>query len=359
MILSTYPAALPSPSLSAVTPTERRLSSDVTGGPQQFRGLQRDYLAEQRVEWDSLSPTQATALDVWWSAAILGGGSWFACAWPAPQGWVGLTRRFLGAIQWQHIAGGFWRASARVQVRGRGLPPVIYPRLILGLHFDGNTVDEAGGPATLTSPAAIYTTTPKFGSGCLRVPFAGRLTSRLIGTFNLGSTDWQIEGWLRPTSITQARLIGLHAFVPSGDQQVFGGNGFQVAVDLDDLGSNVGRLKVVFCRTGNAVATVPMVTAINVPVGSWSHFAATQDADGMRLYLNGTLIGQELAYRLYADTPWTNQGFVIGARYAGGGWPGTYSAVLDGDLDDIAVTIGSVAYTGASFAPPTTPFVKH
>ena len=50
-----YPATLPGPSVSMVTPAERRLLSDLTGGPQQARGLQRDYLATQRVEWALLT----------------------------------------------------------------------------------------------------------------------------------------------------------------------------------------------------------------------------------------------------------------------------------------------------------------
>lgn len=122
-IAITFPASLPSPSISTVAPNERRVLSDVTGGPQQFRGVQRDYLATQRVEWNLLTPTQAAVLDAWWKETLIYGGAWFASTWPAPQGLVSLTRRFLGVIQWQHIAGGFWRASAQVQLRGRGLPP--------------------------------------------------------------------------------------------------------------------------------------------------------------------------------------------------------------------------------------------
>lgn len=34
-----YPPSLPGPSVGSVTPAERRLLSDVTGGPQQARSL--------------------------------------------------------------------------------------------------------------------------------------------------------------------------------------------------------------------------------------------------------------------------------------------------------------------------------
>ena len=55
MVAVVFPITLPGPSVSVVTPAERRLLSDVTGGPQQARGVQRDYLATQRVEWALLT----------------------------------------------------------------------------------------------------------------------------------------------------------------------------------------------------------------------------------------------------------------------------------------------------------------
>ena len=65
----TYPSTLPGPSVSAVTPAERRLLSDVR--PQQVRGLQRDYLATQRVEWDILTAAEAAEFDAWWNDTLI------------------------------------------------------------------------------------------------------------------------------------------------------------------------------------------------------------------------------------------------------------------------------------------------
>ena len=97
--------------------------SDVTGGPQQARGLQRDYLATQRVEWEILTPDEAAMFHAWWKDDLGVGGAWFASTWPAPQGWVSIVRRFVGTPQWTHLPGGFWRISATLLVRGRGIPP--------------------------------------------------------------------------------------------------------------------------------------------------------------------------------------------------------------------------------------------
>ena len=127
MATLTYPITLPGPAVSAVTPTERRLPSDVTGGPQQFRGIQRDYLGRQRVEWTNLNATEAAILDAWFTTTLNSGGSWFASTWPAPQGWVELVRRFIGAPRWAHKSGQLWDVSADVLVRGRGVPPALRP----------------------------------------------------------------------------------------------------------------------------------------------------------------------------------------------------------------------------------------
>ena len=120
-----FPTTLPTPSVSSVTPAERRLLSDLTGGPQQARGLQRDYLATQRVEWALLTADEADAFNGWWRVTLTSGGAWFASTWPAPQGWVSIVRRFVGAPQWTHLPGGMWHVSASVQVRGRGMPPML------------------------------------------------------------------------------------------------------------------------------------------------------------------------------------------------------------------------------------------
>ena len=125
LVPSVYPATLPNPSVSNVTPAHRVDSSDVSGGPEQVRSRQRDYLALQDIEWPPLPADQAITLDAWWNDTLTRGGAWFTSTWPAPQGWVGLTRRFEGVLRWSYIPGGFWRVTARCQVRGRGTPPLV------------------------------------------------------------------------------------------------------------------------------------------------------------------------------------------------------------------------------------------
>ena len=122
---SIYPKTLPNPSVSVVTPGERRLLSDVSGGPLGARGIERDYKAVQDLEWGALDATQAAALNLWWTDTLTQGGAWFGSTWPAPQGWVLVTRRFQGALHWDYIPGGFWKVTAKCIVRGVGLVPTV------------------------------------------------------------------------------------------------------------------------------------------------------------------------------------------------------------------------------------------
>ena len=352
--------------MSSVVPAERRLMSDVTGGPQQARGVQRDYLGLQSVEWSILDATQAAMFDAWWKRSLTSGGAWFASAWPAPQGWFSVVRRFIGAPQWQHLAGGFWRVTAQLQVRGSGMPPLLYPRLLMGLHLDAYSTattlsDAAGGTAVIGAGGALSTTSPKFGAACYRAPGAGVITGKSYGAFNLGATDWQIEGWVWLNNYTNVTLYSLHALVASGSNPGFGGDCLQIKIQIDGSTSPPGQLHVTYCIAGNTIYSLPTIAANNVLLNAWTHWAVVQDAAGVRGYIGGVKVGESVSNALYANalTPFTNQGAIIASAYAGGGWPGVYATSLDGGLDDLAVYVGGVTYTDASFTPPSLPFVKY
>ena len=189
-----YPVGLPGPQQSAVFPGERRLLSDVTGGPQQARGVQRDYLATQRLEW-FFSVAEALAFDQWWKGTLAQGGAWFASTWPAPQGWVSLIRRFIGAPTWTHVPGGFWRVSAQVQMRGRGLPPQAYVNVDLDAIVNAGTSSAVGVTIAGLDPLTTYSVSQpsgrRFGAWSALTPALwenGRLNVTTAGgTMVLGS----------------------------------------------------------------------------------------------------------------------------------------------------------------------------
>lgn len=118
--LSVYPAGLPGPSIATVSPAERRLLSDLPG-VQQVRGIQRDYMAFQDLEWSLLDADAALIWNTWWRDTITYGMAWFLATWPSPIGWTAIERRFLGPPRWEHLPNGFWRVAVRCELRGRGV----------------------------------------------------------------------------------------------------------------------------------------------------------------------------------------------------------------------------------------------
>lgn len=118
-----YPSALPAPVAALLQPAERRLGTELAG-PRAVRGIQRDYLGTQRVEF-VYSNAQAAVFGEWFRDDLVHGGAWFAANWPTQEGWhASAVRRFMAPPSWQLVAGYGWRVSAECEVRGRGLPPV-------------------------------------------------------------------------------------------------------------------------------------------------------------------------------------------------------------------------------------------
>lgn len=158
MVAVVFPATLPGPGVATITPAERRLLSDLPG-PQNVRGIQRDYLATQQLEWNLLDATAAAAFQAWWKVALYYGCAWFSAAWPMPAGWGSAVRRFIAPPKWQHLAGGFWRVTAECEVRGRGLAPNDCFR---------ETFTAGVGPyGTVSGNAGLFTAvaTPPYGQG--------------------------------------------------------------------------------------------------------------------------------------------------------------------------------------------------
>jgi hypothetical protein len=189
MAAVTFPSTLPNPSASVVTPAERRLLSDVKGGPQQARGLQRDYLGTQEVAWNLLTPAEAAIFDDWWKTTLQFGGAWFASTWPAPQGFVSLVRRFMGDPSWTHVEGGFWRVSARMLVRGRGMEPTDCLVDTFNSGIGSYTLLSGSFAPFSNPPGVLRTTSTSSGDNVSRIsrPVSGRQLSSAMLRFKLRS----------------------------------------------------------------------------------------------------------------------------------------------------------------------------
>lgn len=140
-----YPSGLPGPTAAPLTPTERRLASEVPGMVQ-YRGIQRDFHARQRVQW-MLTADQAERWQNWWRIDLLRGGLWFAANWPLLPGRVNNVYRFAGPPSWDFIPGGprgrgMRRVSAALEVRGRGELPREYLLIVTSRPYPVEAEDS-------------------------------------------------------------------------------------------------------------------------------------------------------------------------------------------------------------------------
>lgn len=118
-----YPSTLPVPQTLRSTPFERRQLS-TADRPRDSRPLQFDRGATEAVSWPPLTTAQLEELMTWWRITLRLGGSWFSSAWPCPRGRPTLVRKFTAQPHRAFIAGGFWRVTATVELRGVGQTPI-------------------------------------------------------------------------------------------------------------------------------------------------------------------------------------------------------------------------------------------
>lgn len=357
MVFIVYPSTLPVPSVGIVTPAERRLLSDLTGGPVQFRGVQRDYLASRQVAWSNLTATEAAAMDGWFTAYLNSGGSWFGATWPAPQGNIQIVYRFIGAPQWQYVAGGFWNVSALMQVRGRGLPPAIDPTVLL-LHFDGSIADAKGHNTSLYSvpgfgaeSAVISASSPIMGTGSLvTLPYQSSSSFSNIIVKVDTSTDFDLPGafTIEFSQIGQASFSSQAIPLCRGsfDATDFLGNFVDNTIwKFQVLAGNIGFV----CKNQDGSNTGVSAAYTS---GVLQRYAVTRDTSNvLRLYIEGALV--KTTPGVDATLTGTQPVAVNGPYQTLSPLPNAWSS---GKYDEVRISKNVALYTGASYTLATSPF---
>jgi hypothetical protein len=370
-----YPATLPTPQAASIQSVERRVLS--SEGFFESRAGQTDRLSIEEITFPPLTPAEALIFDDWWRDDLLGGGIWFAAAWPRPEGQTSVARRFLRPPAWDYIGApdsGYWRVTATFEVRGTGELPVLYAGPFFLLHFDGNLTDssdngrlfEADTIITDAAPNSFtYTTDPVFGTHAGRFPGTNNhIRSETWGDLQLASFDWTIEGFFRSRDVSGA--IG-GPIINTGSLQA-GGNEISNAPEGGQFALGVSDMGVLNLEYSDATGSedVPVVGSPD-PVAEdvWQHFAIVSDATSLRLYSGpvpggvSTLIAEAPGARPYAGAYDSLQRFFIGCKYTGGIPPletyGSAGGRFHGDIDELRFVAGA-AYTGSSVAIPLTPF---
>ena len=140
-------------------------------------------------------------------------------------------------------------------------------------------------------------------------------------TSRVGLNTFSLEAWFRSTSTTGGKIIGWGT------------------KSLDPPATPTGTIylgqtgKVYFGVYPAAYKTVGSTTAYNN--GQWHHVAASLGPDGMKLYVDGTLVGSQAG----VTQPQINSGYWrVGGDYMSG-WPDnpSLSSFYAGDIDNAAV----------------------
>jgi hypothetical protein len=206
--------------------------------------------------------------------------------------------------------------------------------LLHGNGTNGSTTitDSSLTPKTVTAfgNAQISTAQSKFGGAS--IAFDGTEDYALVpysSAFNLESTDWTIELFAYPSSVSAGErgLVGittLNATAGIVIRQVT--NKFQAWVD----GYQVG-----------IITQSSTITAL-----SWYHVALVRSGSTNTLYVNGSSVGSG------SRTPITGSptNIAIGRTYSN-----SNAEYFNGYIDDLRITKGVARYT-ANFTPPTAPF---
>lgn len=203
------------------------------------------------------------------------------------------------------------------------------------LHFDGpdgSTVftDQKGLIWSSLGGAVLNGSNARFGSAAL----ACNGTSGALQTSSslaLGTNDFTIEGWLKPTSLTSVGLFF--------DQRPSGLNGMYPALYLDASG-----FIHFFVANGDVLAQ----TSGALPLNAYTHIALSRSGGTTRLFTGGVLRGS------VADT----NNYLANRTIIGQSSFNTGAITYKGYVDDWRITIGVGRYT-SSFSPPTAAFPDH
>lgn len=132
--------------------------------------------------------------------------------------------------------------------------------------------------------------------------------------------SFAVEAWINTTTTSGGKIIGF------GNSKTGDSGGYDRHVYMDNSG------KIWFGVYPNAVRTLNSTASYND--GQWHHIVASMGSDGMKLYIDGKIVGQR------ADTT-TGQPYAGYWRVGGdnlGSWPDQPSSnYFSGKVDDVAI----------------------
>lgn len=206
------------------------------------------------------------------------------------------------------------------------------------LHSDGSNgsttfTDSSSNSLTVTAngDAQISTTQSKFGGSSMYLDGTGDSVSITDSgsVMVLGTDDFTVEFWFY-TSSNSTNLSSFGTFFVGGTNSLmfrYHSSYSGIVVGYEDVGYDI----------------IPSPSA-SPTENAWNHIAVVRDSTSLRLYLNGSLVGD------YTSTTRDYSSAINEIGKAGAYYP------LLGYIDDFRVTKGIARYTGSSFSVPTEAF---
>lgn len=145
----------------------------------------------------------------------------------------------------------------------------------------------------------------------------------------MGTGDFTIETWIRPTLIT-----GLIRGIFGINTTASNSNGFALAIN--NTNSKIG-LRIAGTTWGT------LESSSTIPLNTWTHIAMVRTSGSVKVYINGVA---EITTTSGGSTNFTAGDFVIGREYS------DVDDRFQGNMDDFRVTKGLARYTG-TFTPPS------
>jgi len=278
-----------------------------------------------------------------------------------------LCRILPNTIKTATPVGLYWVIQVTLEVAPRDDEPLL-SSLLLGLRFDNNFLDEAGNFIFTDSGVTFETISPKFGIADAVFDGTSIIYSDNRDILTLGNRNFQISGWVTLDNYDSFHTLFLmQAGVSGGGGTLFGGDAQQILIGVDVTTLPYGQLRVLYPCIGSGDSLdapefdqggqrLKVIDTTIIELSTATHIAVVQDETSFRAYVGGVKVAEDITHRLYYATDFTNQCVIMGAAYAGGGWPGAYAAYLHGKLDDWSMKLDTVDFTGDSFTPPTQPF---
>ena len=216
-----------------------------------------------------------------------------------------------------------------------GVAP-ISPSLLL--HFDGSNNGATFTDSSLNNfTASLFgspitsTTQIKFGSASGYFNGSSLIYFSDNSAFDLSSTDFCIECWVYPLSLSEN-----NSFIITKDVY---GESFSYGILLTDTTIEVRWAGYTEFLTAN----------YSLSLNSWQHIAVTNSGGNLRIFVNGDEKTNQSSV-VFTDSP---SDLYIGAT--NGSFIGEESTFLNGYIDELRIVKNNAIYT-ANFTPPSSPF---